>query len=72
MTSIYFCEGDGTCDGGEYDVKECDWDGGDCSRIREKYPDCTLDDKAFLGDGFCDGGLYNTIECGWDDNDCGM
>ena len=67
MTNIYFCEGDGiscdgiSCDGGEYDVKECDWDGVDCQRIQEKYPDWTLDNKAFLGDGFCDGVLYPEI-----------
>ena len=59
--------GDGSCDGGEYNIEECGWDGGDCV---EGYPDCQVTNPKKVGDGSCDGGQYNIEECGWDGGDC--
>jgi hypothetical protein len=75
---------DGKCHGGVFNTEHCEFDGGDCIKANQKYPDCpvliltnkmltTFDsDNPFpaLGDGRCDGGIFNTKECGWDDGDC--
>ena len=62
--------GNGKCDGGDYNTKECNWDGGDC--LIEGLPDCHVDHQEYIGSGTCGGGVYNTRECGWDGGDCSV
>ena len=51
-----------------YYTKGCDWDGGDCDALKEKYPLCP-GPLAFLGDCECDEHL-NIAQSGFDDGDC--
>ena len=69
---IYFPRsvGDGHCDGGEQNTKECGWDGGDCLEFNDIYPGCRARHVASVGDGVCDGDDRNTAECDWDGGDC--
>jgi len=61
--------GDRSCNGGEYNVRACGWDGGDC--MNEVFPECHVDDPREIGNGKCkDQYPYNTIECGTDGGDC--
>lgn len=53
--------GDNYCDQ-KLNIKECSWDGGDCSQAIN----CQVTDKSKLSDGKCDGGDYNSEACGWD------
>jgi len=58
--------GDGRCDGGIFNTKECGWDDGDCLVCNAIVPD-----PSKVGDGHCDGGLYmDTVECNNDAHDC--
>ena len=34
------------------------------------YPDCNVEEPAWIGNDFCEGGMYNTVECKWDGGDC--
>lgn len=54
--------GNGNCDGGAYNVKDCGNDGGDCN--------CNVPDIEKIGDGVCDGLIYNIFDCNWDGGDC--
>ena len=54
--------------GGNYNVEECGWDGGDC--LIADYPNCHVTFPTNIADGYCDGGNYNVEECGWDGGDC--
>ncbi len=38
------------CDG-EYNTAECSWDGGDCVRFNDYYPNCRIDDVYYLDNG---------------------
>ena len=70
--------GDGECDDNcvfktlpkeaRYNVEECGWDGGDCKKYDEIYPDCK---GCFdgLNNTLCDE-VNNNEECGWDAGDC--
>ena len=60
--------GDDFCNGGQYNTKQCSWDGGDC--FEQNWPGCHVSHPEWIGDGFCNGGQYNTAECGWDGEDC--
>ena len=64
--------GDGECDGDEYNVTECAWDGGDCiKKAVIGYPNCFVFSPEYIKDGMCDyGEEYNTFLCGWDGTDC--
>jgi len=55
--------GDGICDGGDYMVEGCLYDGGDCDN-------CTGVHLEWIGDGACDGVEYMTEACGYDGGDC--
>ena len=61
--------GDGICDGQEYNLEACDWDGGDCKEWNLRYPYCNAFDIDTAGDGICQMEL-NRFECGWDGYDC--
>lgn len=55
----------------ELNTRECGWDGGDCTKFNERYPNCTVPIPSLLGDRFCnEQGEYNTFVCGYDDGDC--
>ena len=62
--------GDGYCNGGEYNTKECLYDGGDCEDFNHFYPNCKVEHPEFIGDGKCDSGDYYTPECYYDEGDC--
>jgi hypothetical protein len=77
--------GDDDCDGGIYNTKECEYDGGDCEppiiidgypvcsyglHQVEGYPGCCVESPEWIGDGECDWGTYMTEECGLDGGDC--
>lgn len=61
--------GDGIC-WPHYNTKECRWDGGDCTKFNEKYPNCTVEHPSLIGNGYCNGKEYNIEACGWDGGDC--
>ena len=61
--------GDGTCNYGKYNTKECKYDGGDCKNSKD-YPHCYVKDPSLIGNGICDGDGYNTTDCDFDGNDC--
>ena len=65
----------------EYNTEDCGFDGDDCrsyNELKDKYPDCDVDEPERIGDGVCDKiGLgsgdqpYYNEACGWDGGDCG-
>lgn len=57
---------------GDYNTKECGYDGGDCDSFNQEFPSCTAKEPSiFLGSGSCmNAKPYNTEECGWDGGDC--
>lgn len=58
--------GDGLCDGGLFNNRECGWDSGDCSECNSIVPV-----RSKIGDGYCDGGIYlNEPSCNDDGGDC--
>jgi hypothetical protein len=77
--------GDGECDWGTYNTKECGYDGGDCEPPYfnnsypacsyglyqvEGYPGCCVEQPDLIGNDECDVGTYMTEECGFDGGDC--
>jgi len=60
--------GNGICNFGSYDTKECKFDNGDC--LSFNYPDCIVLTPSKVADGRCDGRPYNSEECGYDAGDC--
>jgi hypothetical protein len=62
--------GNGECNGGDYNVEACEYDGGDCKEFNNEYPNCAVDNPIYIGNGLCDGGQYNSTECGLDGGDC--
>lgn len=66
MTQPIPALGDGRCDGGIFNTKECGWDDGDCLVCNTVVPDSSK-----IGDGRCDGGLYlEFLACNYDGQDC--
>jgi len=65
--------GDGWCDDDLplFYTDRCNWDGGDCDAIYNKYPNCPQYGYplTWLGDCICDTEL-NNADCGFDDGDC--
>ncbi len=57
----------GVCNLGPYYMEECGFDGGDCKKFIEKYPNCNVRYPYQIGDGDC--GEYNTAECGYEEGD---
>lgn len=64
--------GNGECDGGYYNTKECKWDYGDCDEHNRLFPNCKLYKLSTFNDGKCDTSQpgQNTAECGYDGGDC--
>lgn len=61
--------GDGVCDGGYLNSRNCGLDGGDCSDFKSVYPECDLINVTKIGDGVCDA-EFNVSSCGFDEFDC--
>ena len=61
--------GDSHCDH-QYNIRECDYDRGDCLEFEARYPNCKAKYKHWIGDTKCNSGEYNTPECGYDGGDC--
>jgi len=63
--------GNGWC---SFNTPECGFDDGDCnedgSKVREKYPKCSVSNPWNIGNGICNLGEYNVEECGFDGGDC--
>ena len=72
--NLFFLEtGNGRCDGGDFNTKECGYDGGDCKDFNAKnYTNCNVENPFWVGDGVCDGDKkgYHDESCGWDGGDC--
>jgi len=66
--------GDGKCNTGTYNTRECSYDGGDCLELNRKkenkYQKCTVSNIGWIGDKVCNGVDYMTSECGDDEGDC--
>ena len=52
--------GNGICDGGLYNTKDCGYDEGDCDSFNKQYTDCYGVELVELGDGICQ---HNTEGC---------
>ena len=71
--------GDGVCNDADYGyyTPECNWDEGDCDKLKALFPLCP-GPFAFMGDGVCDeyppndkiNCNLNIPECGYDLGDC--
>ena len=62
--------GNGYCEN-EYNIQQCNFDGGDCDEFNQLYPNCKVPDPSHIGDGLCDNSEpYFTEECGMDGGDC--
>ena len=54
-----------------YDIPSCDFDWGDSSVFRNKYPDCDVHEQSEIGNGYCRGRYNNEQACGcYDGGDC--
>jgi len=68
--------GDGNCNHGVYNSKDCGFDNGDCVDFNDlqkvRYNNCTniVENIGWVGDGICNGGAYASDECGNDGGDC--
>ena len=68
----FSCIDNGVCDfsrGIGPNILECGWEGGDCTTINERYPDCDFETSSLFADGKCDR-ISNLEECGYDGGDC--
>ena len=61
--------GDGVCDGGYLNTRQCGLDGGDCSVFKSVFPNCKFANVSKIGDGVCDP-KFRIKDCGFDELDC--
>jgi hypothetical protein len=68
--------GNNHCDGMPYNIKDCEYDGGDCNDVNEKikmeYPQCEnleMEEIGKMRDGNCHF-EFNDKTCGYDGGDC--
>ena len=64
--------GNGICNGGLYNTKDCDFDNGDCEEFNVNFPGCAALEPSKVKNGKCDNAIdgHNTELCKFDGGDC--
>ncbi len=62
-------QGNGHCNGAEYNTEACEWDGGDCLEVKLEGCDEPKRRHYLLNNGVCNKFLNNEA-CNYDDGDC--